>query len=163
MKGQCIQWQTAGNFTLALGQVGGSAVVSSHSRFCLLAHAGECSRGRFSCHLELWSLLGKKMVPLYSLRWCSSIASSLKCPGNLVWRFKGTRLITWRKRSLISWGHKHRISEDTDSFYFLGGFSFFLFFFFSFFSLKIYYSVWFFFNGSTLLTDWDSTVIHSFT
>lgn len=142
--------------------MGGSAVISLQGKFCLLIHAGERYRGRPDAHLSIWSLLGKKMVPLYSLRCYSSIASSLKCPGDLVWRLKRTCLITQRRRSLISWGYKHRISDDTHLVLILRR----VFFSFFFFSLKILiFSVifFFFFNGSTLLTDWDSTVIHSFT
>ena len=65
-------------------------------------------------HLQIGCLLGKKMVPLCSLRCCSSLVSSLKCPGNLTWRFNQTCLTTQR-RGLICWGHEHRISDNTHS------------------------------------------------
>ena len=83
--------------------------------------------GRISCHQSpdtcwqaqwkkthahhwIWCLSGKKMVPLCSLD--PSIVSPLKWPGNLELRFNQTCLIT-RRRSLISWGLEHRISDNT--------------------------------------------------
>ena len=84
---------------------------------------------RFARGLAGWSL-----PPTGASGGCR-VVSSLKCPGNLTWRFNRTCLTT-RRRGLTCWGHEHRISDNTHSVLILMRV-----FFFFFFSLKFFFLI----------------------